>query len=699
MRTLNLGILAHVDAGKTSLTERLLQAAGVIEEVGSVDAGSTRTDTLDLERRRGITIKSAVVSFALGDATVNLIDTPGHPDFIAEVERILGLLDGAVLVVSAVEGVQAQTRVLFRALRRLGVPTLVFANKIDRTGARRDSLLADLAAKLDPAVIAMDTVADLGTATASSIPRHRDGDYADDLVEALADLDEALVADYLAAPTTPGGPTIDGSMSRNAAPSGMSHMARHAVPAELMRTSGPRLTKARLDAALAAQVAKARAHPVYFGSAITGAGITGLVDDIQRFLPGTAGDASGPLSGTVFKIDRGPSGERIAYARLYSGSISVRDKVPVGEGREAKVTALSVFDGGTDRPGPRVEAGRIAKFWGLGDVRIGDPIGQAPRRRSEHFAPPTLETVVVPARDRDRPALHAALTQLAEQDPLIGLRHDEERRELSVSLYGEVQKEVIGATLAEEHGLEVDFRESTVICVERLVGTGAFAEFIATAPNPFLATVGLRIEPAPGPGVTFGLGVELGSMPYAFFKAVEETVHETLRQGPHGWQVEGCAVSMTRSGYWARQSSAHGGFDKSMSSTAGDFRSLVPLVLATALRQAGTVVCEPLHRFRIELPGPDLGGVLAALAKLRAVPEPPEHRGDRCVLEGTIPAAAVHGLGQRLPSLTGGEGVLESAFERHEPVTGPVPSRTRTDANPFDREAYLLALSRRVGAR
>jgi ribosomal protection tetracycline resistance protein len=134
--TLNLGILAHVDAGKTTLTERLLYAAGVIDEVGSVDDGTTQTDSLALERQRGITIKSAVVSFTVGDVTVNLIDTPGHPDFIAEVERALSVLDGAVLVISAVEGVQPQTRILMRALRRLGVPAVLFVNKIDRRGRR-----------------------------------------------------------------------------------------------------------------------------------------------------------------------------------------------------------------------------------------------------------------------------------------------------------------------------------------------------------------------------------------------------------------------------------------------------------------------------------------------------------------------------------------------------------------------------------
>src|SRR5687767_9107312 len=148
MRTLNLGILAHVDAGKTSLTERLLFAAGVIDKIGSVDDGNTQADTLALERQRGITIKAAVVSFVIDDVTVNLIDTPGHPDFIAEVERVLNVLDGAVLVVSAVEGVQSQTRLLMRTLQRLRVPTLIFVNKLDRGGAHPERVLQAIAERL-----------------------------------------------------------------------------------------------------------------------------------------------------------------------------------------------------------------------------------------------------------------------------------------------------------------------------------------------------------------------------------------------------------------------------------------------------------------------------------------------------------------------------------------------------------------------
>jgi ribosomal protection tetracycline resistance protein len=152
--------LAHVDAGKTTLTEQLLYAAGVIDEIGSVDHGTTQTDSLALERQRGITIKSAVVSFALDDATVNLIDTPGHPDFIAEVERVLSVLDGAVLVISAVEGVQAQTRLLMRALQRLRVPTLIFVNKIDRPGADDERVLQAITERLTPAIIPIGSASD-----------------------------------------------------------------------------------------------------------------------------------------------------------------------------------------------------------------------------------------------------------------------------------------------------------------------------------------------------------------------------------------------------------------------------------------------------------------------------------------------------------------------------------------------------------
>jgi ribosomal protection tetracycline resistance protein len=316
-----------------------------------------------------------------------------------------------------------------------------------------------------------------------------------------------------------------------------------------------------------------------------------------------------------------------------------------------------------------VSAGQIGKLWGLTEIRVGDAVGARRRAQRYEFAPPTLETIVVPADPRDRGALRSALAQLAEQDPLINVRQDDLRQEISVSLFGEVQKEVIGATLAADFGLAVSFRESTTICIERLAGTGAAVERLREPPNPFLATVGLRVSPAAaGSGVRFLIEVELGSMPAAFFRAVEDTVRETLRQGLHGWAVPDCTVAMTHSGYLGKHSLGHQRFNKSMSSTGEDYRKLTPLVLTNALRQAGTVVCEPVHRFRLDAPADTLGPLLAALTRLRAVPLVQVTSGAALVLEGDVPAARVHELRTELPVLTRGEGVLECTFDRYEPA-------------------------------
>ena len=651
MRTLNLGILAHVDAGKTTLTERLLYAAGIIDEIGSVDDGSTQTDFLALERQRGITIKTAVVSFVVGDVTVNLIDTPGHPDFIAEVERVLNVLDGAVLVVSAVEGVQAQTRILMRTLRRLRVPTLIFVNKIDRAGARDDGILREIAEKLTPSIVGMGTASELETRQAAFVPFESEPAFLGALGDLLAEHDEEFFAAYL-----------EGT----------------AVPTDQLRRM------------LAVHTGRAVVHPVYFGSAITGAGVDALMSGLTWFLPAVAGDVDGELSGTVFKIERGPTGEKVAYVRLFSGRLRTRDRVRCGD-EDHKVTAIRVFERGDAVQRSSVDAGRIAKVWGLGGARIGDEIG-VPRRTVNHsFAPPTLETVVVPHGASDKGALHTALAQLAEQDPLINLRQDDLRQELSISLYGEVQKEVIEATLANDYGLAVGFRETTVICVERPTGVGEAVDVIG-AGNPFLATVGLRVEPAAlGSGVSFRLEAPLESIPLYVFGSVDEfssamkkNVRETLREGLHGWQVTDCTVTMTHAGY------------ESPGTGRRDFRYLTPLVLMDALREGGgTVVCEPIHRFHLEIPSDTFGAVAQALARLEATPQTIATHGSSSQLEGDIAAAKVHELQQRLSGLTHGEGVLTTAFDRYLPMRGEPPSRPRTLRDARNREEYLREVLRR----
>ena len=646
MPYLNLGILAHVDAGKTTLTERLLYAAGVIDAIGRVDDGTTQTDSLVLERQRGITIKSAVVSFVVGTTTVNLIDTPGHPDFIAEVERVLGVLDGAVLVVSAVEGVQPQTLLLFRALRRLHVPMIAFVNKIDRRGADVDRVLAEMRRRFD---IAVAPLAEMDAGVVD---------------EALAAGDDAILRRY-----------VDG------------------VP----------ISPAMRRAALRRQVAGGQLLPVCCGAALVGAGIDELLGAIPQLLPSAAAADTGPAAGVVFKIERGPAREKIAVVRMLSGTLKSRHRVHLDPPpRQADtITGIDVFEDGATSRRPFARAGEIARVHGLANARVGDTFGLVDRPAAAHtFAPPTLETAVVAKREADKLALFQALGDLAEQDPLIDLRQDDSRGELFLSLYGEVQREVIAQTLAADYAVEIAFRPTTPVCIERPRRVGRALEELPrrrSPRDPFLAGVGLRIEPRPaGAGVTFELDVDVKSVPIHVFDDVEkfralmdETVRETLTQGLHGWAVTDCHVVMTDSAYQAPPRKWPG-------TTLSDYRLLTPLVLMAALRESGTTVLEPLLQFHVEVPTGDLGAMMSFLDELEARPGAP-HTGEHvALLDGTIRVARLHRLQVRLPDLSHGEGVLETSFSGYTLVQGPPPSRPWTDRNPLDRTDYLRHLGHRA---
>jgi ribosomal protection tetracycline resistance protein len=422
-------------------------------------------------------------------------------------------------------------------------------------------------------------------------------------------------------------------------------------------------------------------HPVFFGSAVTGAGVEQLMAGIGELLPASAADPDGPVSGTVFKIERGEGGEKIAYVRMFSGTVHTRDRLRFGRDLEDKVTAITVFERGPAVQRRSVFAGEVAKLWGLSEIQVGDRVGETGTDASDHqFAPPTLESVVIAGKSDDRARLHVALAQLAEQDPLINVRRDDTRQELSVSLYGEVQKEVIQATLANEFGVEVTFRETTPIYIERPIRTGDAIEILNTESNPFLATIGLRIDPAPNEsGIDFRLQVDPRTVPLYIYKTLagfsermDQYVRDALREGLFGWQVTDCVVTMTKCTYSVPDGPPS---RRGPLSTAADFRKLTPLVVMQALEHAGTVVCEPIVRVSVEIPTGVIGSVMAALARLEAVVETPALKGTLSMIETMLPAARAQDLQQQLPGLTGGEGVLDSTFAGYQPVTGDQPTR------------------------
>ncbi|WP_407288305.1 tetracycline resistance ribosomal protection protein Otr(A) [Streptomyces sp. BP-8] len=619
--TLNIGILAHVDAGKTSLTERLLFDTGAIDRLGSVDAGSTRTDTGELERQRGITIRSAVASFTVGEVQINLIDTPGHSDFIAEVERALGVLDGAVLLLSAVEGVQARTRVLMRTLRRLRLPTLLFVNKIDRVGARGEALLADIRRLLTPVAVPMTAVTGLGTPRARSVPYAlQDPGVRERIAEAVAEADESVLAQLVEGPP----PTAEG-----------------------------------LRAALAARTADGSLHPVYFGSALGGQGVGTLIDGMVRLIPPAPVVTGTAPRGTVFAVHQSPRGERTAHVRLYEGELRPRQRIELhrpgapddaGGPLTGRITSLDVVGRPPGDDGP-LTPGNIAVLRGLPGVRTGDRLGPPTGAPTEAglFPSPTLETLVRAGDPARAAALRAALLALADQDPLLQVRPAPDGA-TSVLLHGEVQKEIIAATLRQEYGIEAAFAPSRVVCVERPCGVGeALHEIARRGHTGPWATVGLRVEPgAPGSGPVFAYETELGALPHGFHQAVEETVLATLRRGPHGLAVTDCRAVLTRSGFIGPVS------------TAGHFRAVTPGVLLRALERAGTRVYEPYHAFEAEVPLAALAPVNARLAALGAELGEPSGSRRSWLLTGALPARHVQEVEGLLPGLTHGEGVWMS---------------------------------------
>ncbi len=654
MAIVNIGILAHVDAGKTSLTERILFETGVITSVGSVDKGTTQTDTMELERARGITIQSAVVSFQLNKLKVNLIDTPGHGDFVAEVERSLRVLDGVVLVVSSVEGVQPQTRRLARAIRAADLPMLMFVNKVDRLGARGEALLEDIRRKLNLRVVAMNAATGIGDRAAVVTWDRESPTWRDPVIDLLAETNERVIEEF-------------------------------------DRTSGD-LSASFLEAELRAQIAASTIVPVFFGSAITGVGVPELLAGIEEWLPAAEEAQDAPAAGTVFKIARRASGEKLVYVRLFAGRLAVRQRVVLRrhdafgamEQIEERITGIDRFASGTAAPAEAAGAGEIAGLHGLRAARIGDRIGAdetGAREIARVFPAPALESVVRPVEPGQITRLRAALDQLAEQDPLISLRQRNDEGEISIRLYGEVQKEVVMETLSRDYGVDVTFGPSRTICIERPVGTGEDAEIIFEDGNPFYATVGFRVEPAERrSGIRYVR--ELGALPLAFYRAIEETVYETFTQGLYGWEVTDCIVTLT-----------HAGFN-SVLSTAGDFRKLTPLVLMQALLVAGTEICEPVEEFDLEIPEDTFGAVSGALVNARATMRNAFRDGSSYRIICEIPTAELRAVEQQLPALTRGDGSWVSSFAGHVPVTGDAPIRARIGPKPLNRAHYLAEVAR-----
>ncbi len=445
MRQAVVGLLAHVDAGKTTLAESMLATAGAIRSPGRVDSGSSHLDTDAMERERGITIFSASVSLDWADAHIMLLDAPGHVDFSAEAERTLAALDYAILVVGANDGVQGHTETLWDLLSRHEVPTLVFVNKCDLENPGREGLLAELASRLSP-----------GCVDASALLAGDSG-----AAEDAASTDEAALEEYLET-----GALAAGTLRR--------------------------------------LVAGRAVFPVFFGAALRDDGVRELLDGMCALLAERSWP--GAFAARVYRVSRGTRGERLAWVKVTGGTLRAKTQV-TGMGRRGepwaeKINEVRLYQGASFETVAEVPAGRICAVTGLSHVVPGSALGAEPEGARPLLAP-VLSYRVIPEPGADASALVRALRELADEDPMLGVTWQEQLQEAHVQLMGEVQQDVIAELLRERYGFAVTFGPGGILYKETVTapaeGVGHFE------PLRHYAEVRLLVEPLPrGSGVEFG---------------------------------------------------------------------------------------------------------------------------------------------------------------------------------------------------
>ncbi|HEM3485565.1 TetM/TetW/TetO/TetS family tetracycline resistance ribosomal protection protein [Streptococcus suis] len=635
MKIINLGILAHVDAGKTTLTESLLYTSGAIAELGSVDEGTTRTDTMNLERQRGITIQTAVTSFRWEDVKVNIIDTPGHMDFLAEVYRSLAVLDGAILVISAKDGVQAQTRILFHALRKMNIPTVIFINKIDQAGVDLQSVVQSVRDKLSADIIIKQTVS-----LSPEIVLEENTDI--EAWDAVIENNDKLLEKYIA-----GEP-----ISRE----------------KLVREEQRRVQDASL-------------FPVYYGSAKKGLGIQPLMDAVTGLFQPIGEQGSAALCGSVFKVEYTDCGQRRVYLRLYSGTLHLRDTVALAGREKLKITEMRIPSKGEIVRTDTAYPGEIVI---LADdtLKLNDILGNEkllPHKTRIDNPMPLLRTTVEPQKPEQREALLNALAEIADTDPLLHFDIDTVTHEIMLSFLGKVQLEVICSLLEEKYHVGVAMKEPSVIYLERPLRKAEYTIHIEVPPNPFWASVGLSIEPLPiGSGVQYESRVSLGYLNQSFQNAVMEGVLYGCEQGLYGWKVTDCKICFEYGLYY------------SPVSTPADFRLLSPIVLEQALKKAGTELLEPYLHFEIYAPQEYLSRAYHDAPRYCADIVSTQIKNDEVILKGEIPARCIQEYRNDLTNFTNGQGVCLTELKGYQPAIGKFICQPRRPNSRIDKVRHMF---------
>jgi len=645
-RNLTIGILAHVDAGKTSLTECLLHQAGATKAQGSVDKGSAITDALELEKSRGISIKAAAVNFNWKDTKFQLVDTPGHIDFAAEVDRALSVLDAVILVVSAKEGVQAHTLNLWESLKERNLPVIIFFNKIDRDGVFPEQLFTDFQKELNAKLFALN-LPDLSDSNQAQLIDFMDaGKYKDHPIleqsfENLAEADEGFLEQYLEGNTN-----------------------------DLASILGKATTA----------VKQTELYPVLFGSAKMGLGIAELLDHLYNLIPPPSTLSNSPAA-KVFKVEFHDKLGRLAYIKSYGGLLKTKDSI-LSQQLEKAIKINQIFKAEAEgfQQVSELQTGEIGIITTSDTIMAGDILGE--EKLNDSFAKisnAVLGVEVKAVNDEDYQKLGEALEILNLEDPVLDFRWFKDEREFHLKILGPIQTEVLKDSLSQRWDIEAEFLPPKVIYKETPAQSAeGFVRY--WMPKPCWAIMTFLIEPGEaGSGVSFENKVRSSDISQKYINEVKRAIPWTLKQGLHSYEVTDIKITLIK------------GEEHTMHSNPGDFLLATPMGVMRGLENAGTDLLEPMYAFEIKAHQDYLGSITSDLSQMRAILESPMFDGEFFILKGRVAVAEAMDYAIQFNATTSGKGRLKLSLDGYE-KTELTQDKTKAyrGVSPLDESQWIL---------
>lgn len=617
MKRLVIGILAHVDAGKTTLSEAILYTTGTIRKLGRVDKKDAFLDTYALERARGITIFSKQAVFSLGDTSVTLLDTPGHVDFSAEMERTLQVLDYAILVINGADGVQGHTETLWRLLKRYHIPVFLFVNKMDQPGTDKEALLANIRRRLDSAVVDFSDVEVNGAATGNpqilsgNLVYTGDGD-SEEFYEEIAMCDEEMMESYL----------DQGEIDAD--------QVRHAIR-------------------------ERKIYPCFFGSALKLTGVEEFLKGMETWAECPAYDDR--FGAKVFKISRDDQGNRLTHLKITGGSLKVKsfltDEGNDGEEPE-KINQIRVYSGTKFEMINEAEAGTICAITGPALTKPGQGYGIEKETGSPLLEPVLTYQVILP-EGYDAHTMLKNLRLLEEEDPQLHIVWNEVLAEIQAQVMGDVQMEILKSQIKERFNVDVEFGSGNIVYKETIArpveGVGHYE------PLRHYAEVHLLMEPLePGSGLVFEADCSEDDLALNWQRLIMTHLEEKRHRGVlTGSEITDMKITIVA----GRAHLKH--------TEGGDFRQSTYRAVRQGLKEAGCRLLEPYYAFRLEVPSESIGRAMADVERMQGKFDAPKQEGDMAILEGSAPVVNMRDYQREVVSYTKGRGRLIVSLKGYEP--------------------------------